>query len=214
MRKLMLCISVVAGLASCSDSKAPLSNDERSLIAELGFDEPLMTKVRENGRSIERLVGVTPDFDPAPADALVVSVDPGQGRAALKEIRTALAGTDYSAYLNDQAYGYGADKIAILKSHDDYEYLAIVRTDGINFDLEHEDVLARYRQWDQSFGLSLIGAGQDWLEAEFGTPPGDWSAFAQEVYEFCPDIVDQGTGDVKTLAEEMRTSNTLYLWWD
>jgi Domain of unknown function (DUF4253) len=59
-----------------------------------------------------------------------------------------------------------------------------------------------------------VGAGQDWIEAEFASYPEDWLAFANDVYEFCPDVVDQGASDVATLAAEMRRSNTLYLWWD
>jgi hypothetical protein len=39
-------------------------------------------------------------------------------------------------------------------------------------------------------------------------------AFAREVYAFCPDVVDQGTGAVEALAAEMSRTNTLYLWWD
>jgi hypothetical protein len=101
-----------------------------------------------------------------------------------------------------------------MKTTNPYDYLAVVRTDGINYDLEHAQVLARYREWADRFGLSLVGAGQDWLEAEFSSQPSDWLAFAREVYEFCPDVVEQGTNDVETLAQEMRSTNTLYLWWD
>ena len=45
-------------------------------------------------------------------------------------------------------------------------------------------------------------------------PPADWMALAREVYEFCPDIVDQGTETVERLAYEMRVTNELFLWWD
>ncbi len=54
----------------------------------------------------------------------------------------------------------------------------------------------------------------DWLQAEFVTPPSDWNSFAQEVYEFCPDVVDQGTGSVEALSLELQQMNGVYLWWD
>jgi len=79
---------------------------------------------------------------------------------------------------------------------------------------DHEAVIEQYRQWEKQYDLKLVGAGQDWLEAEIRNPPKDWLAFANEVYEFCPDIVDQGTGDVASLAEEMKRSGVVYLWWD
>ena len=39
-------------------------------------------------------------------------------------------------------------------------------------------------------------------------------AFANEVYEFCPDIVDQGVGDVEKLAAGIAATKEVYLWWD
>jgi len=34
------------------------------------------------------------------------------------------------------------------------------------------------------------------------------------MYEFCPDIVDQGCGDVQTLAKDLKKTQRLYFWWD
>ena len=75
-------------------------------------------------------------------------------------------------------------------------------------------MLAKYTEWSKKFGLKLVGAGQDWIEAEFAHPPTDWKAFAYEVYAFCPDVVDQGSGSVSALAKEMKAKNYVYLWWD
>ena len=75
-------------------------------------------------------------------------------------------------------------------------------------------ILARAKKWDARFGLVLRGAGFDWLEAEFVRPPKDMLELAKEVYEFCPDVVDQGTETVKVLATEMKRTSAVYLWWD
>jgi hypothetical protein len=37
---------------------------------------------------------------------------------------------------------------------------------------------------------------------------------AQHLYEFCPDIVDQGCGSVDALADELAMTGRLVLWWD
>jgi hypothetical protein len=60
----------------------------------------------------------------------------------------------------------------------------------------------------------LVGAGGEWLEARLRTPPPDWQAFAKEVAAFCPNVVDQCTGDVATLAKEMAENNSVYCSWD
>jgi hypothetical protein len=40
------------------------------------------------------------------------------------------------------------------------------------------------------------------------------AALAKRMYDFCPDIVDQGVGDVKELAAELKRTGKLYFWWD
>lgn len=39
-------------------------------------------------------------------------------------------------------------------------------------------------------------------------------ALAEQMYEFCPDIVDQGVGTVEKLARELKSSGRLFFWWD
>ena len=75
-------------------------------------------------------------------------------------------------------------------------------------------VIKRIEVWDERYGLVLIGAGFDWFEAKFKRLPPDMMVFAKEVYEFCPDVVEQGTGSIKALANEMKDGKYLYLWWD
>jgi hypothetical protein len=209
----LVLLVLIATLPSCTKKETTLSSQEREVVAAVRMDPAVALKVRALGTSIERLTGSTEENEEAPADGIVLTTKPKEGRGTLPKVRQLLTGTPYRAYLRDDAFGTGPDKIAIA-SVDDYGYLAIVRTDGINYDIDHTKVMERYRQWDKKYGLKLVGAGLDWLEAEFTTPPSDWTVFAKEVYEFCPDVVDQGTGDVPSLASEMQRSKTVYLWWD
>ncbi|QNP41974.1 DUF4253 domain-containing protein [Lysobacter solisilvae (ex Woo and Kim 2020)] len=212
MRRI-LAVSLLFVLAGCAAAKTGLSPEEMKLATEAHIDSEIAARARAQGRSLERLLAMTPDHDEAPSDGLVVVTDPGQGRKALQRLRKELAGSPYRAYLRDDRFGNGADRLAVVKG-DDYGYLATVRTDGINYDLDHDRIMERYRAWDARYGLKLVGAGTDWLEVELVTPPADWQAFAEEVYRFCPDVVDQGTGDVEALAAEMKAANTVFLWWD
>ncbi len=200
--------------SGCTFSKPSLSDAETEILSELSFDKTIMLEVKSFGTSLKRMQGVTDDYDEVPANGVILTVRPNSGRNTVFKIREKLAGTPYWAFLHDNKHGYGDDEIAIVEGSDAYSYLAIVRTDGVNLDLSHEQVVARYKEWDQKYGLLLVGAGQDWLEAEFKNPPNDWNAFAKEVFDFCPDVVEQGTGDIDTLAKEMRNQNSVFLWWD
>ncbi len=187
---------------------------QQALLDEVGLLGSLAERVRAEGTGLERLMAQTPDLDEVPAAGVVVVTAPGQGRARLVALRRLLPGSGFRAYLMDERFGSGPDRVAVARVADDAAYLAIVRTDGINHGLEHEDVMRLYAAWDARLGLRLDGAGLDWIEARITRPPADWDALAAEVYAACPDIVDQGVGSVEALAEDMRRHQTLSLWWD
>jgi hypothetical protein len=209
MRLLMIVALLLCG---CAAAEPPLTEAETAVASAAGVDAAIALKARSAGTSIERLVAITED-DEVPGPGIVVLTKPSAGREVLQKLRKDLAGTPYRAYLRDDGFGHGPDRIAVAKV-DDFGYLALVRTDGINQDIEHEVVLERYKAWNAKYGLELVGAGQDWLEARLVRPPADWNAFAKEVYAFCPDVVDQGTDSVDVLAKEMQRDNLVFLWWD
>jgi hypothetical protein len=202
-------------LFACIGAAAPkLSPAEGRLVSALGFDAALMLSVKSLGTALERLAMEDGMGAAIPHAGVVLLTRPGESERVLLAVRAKFANSPYGAWINDNAFGLGPDKVAIMKTHDQYAYLSVAHTEGINWDLEHKDVVARYREWSKKYGLELKGAGLDWLSARFGQPPADWLVFAREVYKFCPDIVDQGTGTVEKLATEMRRSNELFLWWD
>ena len=104
--------------------------------------------------------------------------------------------------------------VAVIKGTDDLDILRYRRTDGINYDLENEDVVKKISEWKSKYGLIVIGCSRDWLQIEFDKLPTNIDSFAKEVYEFCPDSVDQGVGTIDNLKEAIKEMNGLWLWWD
>ncbi len=52
------------------------------------------------------------------------------------------------------------------------------------------------------------------IEGEFKQPVVNAEKLAREMYQFCPDIVDQGTETIEALANELKANKNLFLWWD
>ena len=104
--------------------------------------------------------------------------------------------------------------VAVIKGIDDLDILKYRRTDGINYDLENEDVVKKISEWKEKYGLIVIGCSRDWLHVEFDKMPTNLDAFAKEVYKFCPDSVDQGVGTVDKLKEAIIEMKGVWLWWD
>ena len=211
---------LVANLTACRSEKASaatpdLAPAESKLVSEAGFDVKLIARVRAHGTALERQQSFQgADFQPVPGPGLVLVTKPGSGESVLLALRRDLSSTSYQAWLNDNTFGNGPDRIVILNSRDPYAYLASIPVNGTNYNIGHAQIVEQYRKWEARLGLRLTGGGGDWLSADITREPEDWLAFAREVYAFCPDIVDQGTNDVDTLAEEMRRRRLLYLWWD
>jgi Domain of unknown function (DUF4253) len=76
-------------------------------------------------------------------------------------------------------------------------------TDGANYELDTDAIIARLQQWQAVCTFRVVGAGHDKVDIEFDTLPEDMDAFVRDLYEFCPDLVDQGTGCVAEMIELM-----------
>jgi hypothetical protein len=115
-------------------------------------------------------------------------------------------------FISDLAYnGY---KVAVVNNPDPYAIMKYAGTNGLNYDITTEDIIAKYKKWDSEFGIRIIGIGPDFCECQIVNTDIDYPKLAEEVYEFCSDVVEQGTETVEKLAEEMEASETIYLWWD
>ncbi len=122
----------------------------------------------------------------------------------------------YSIFTLDEQFGIEGhpNTLAILKTTDKYQILRQVGTNGINYDITNDSLLHIIKTFDQKYGLQLTGASGDWCQFKINMPPVNWLTFAKEAYKVCPDIVEQGAGDVDNLAEEMQRTGVLYFWWD
>jgi hypothetical protein len=148
--------------------------------------------------------------------AVVVPVDEAQDvvmqvRRSLPKGYVVWAGTQ--RWLGQEKLD-GKSEIAIAPGQSQFDILRAAKSDAINFGKETEHLVKELKAWDEEFGIEIWHAETDTIELMLKQVPDDVEAFAQRVYEFCPDIVDQGDGDVGHLAETIAETKAVYLWWD
>lgn len=97
---------------------------------------------------------------------------------------------------------------------DPYKLMELAETNGINYNIETKHIIEKYKKWDKEFGIIPWGIGFDFCECKIKNSNIDFKKLAQEIYEFCPNVVDQGTETVDALEEEIKRTGTVYLWWD
>jgi hypothetical protein len=214
MNKLILTIAIVSALTSCGQ-KASLSDKEKGICTAISFDVDIAESLRQQTKQpIEQIPAVSEYGEILETkDAGLCSLvgEDGAYEFVMKEKENFRAkgyllfqfeGDDYKNY------------IGVIKGQDELEIIKWRQTNGINYDLENKDIIEKLQTWKQQNDFVIVGASMDWLEFRFKTMPGDINTFAQDVYEFCPDIVEQGTGDMPTLIKEINRMHGVYLWWD
>jgi hypothetical protein len=105
------------------------------------------------------------------------------------------------------------DKVGLLATADKYAVMALMDTNGDNYGIGTAGVIAWMKELERKHPYDLTEVGFDYLEGRFASPAKDPEGLARRMYEFCPDIVDQGVGTMKALTESVRAGK-LYFWWD
>jgi hypothetical protein len=186
--------------------------------AGLSFDIGLSLKKATNS-SIEQLelfneMDDTETADNAPrAIAICSRTTDANAKKVIEENLDRLIAENKYIFINEVSYnGY---KLAIIgNTSKPYEIMEFMGTNGCNHDIFTEDIIAKYRKWDAEFGIRPIGIGSDFCECKIINKNINYKKLAEEVYAFCPDVVDQGTDTVEALAAEIKVSGTIFLWWD
>jgi Domain of unknown function (DUF4253) len=205
---------VAAAVGSCERSAREPARTERQLASSLGFPESVIKSVASAGTAIRQLQGLRDDGTQFLATGITVDVPSRDARSLLERLRTDLRGSGYEAFLAEMHFSQKTDKIAILPAGEKFAFVKLRGTNGWNYELSPAQIIARLEEWDKRFGLTVVGAGFDWVEVALLRQPEDLNAFAREVYTFCPDILDQGTETVERLASEIKDTNSVFLWWD
>jgi len=75
------------------------------------------------------------------------------------------------------------------------------QTSAPNFDLDTNAIVAELKRWKTLCSFRVTEAEGDRATIEFDTLPRDMDSFVKDLYRFCPDLVDQGTGCVAEMVE-------------
>jgi hypothetical protein len=81
-----------------------------------------------------------------------------------------------------------------------------LETNGCNYDVSNEEILDRIQTWHQTIDVEVLEVTEDSITLHFKSLPADTRSFAQEIYEFCPDIIDQHFGCFDEIFEAMEES--------
>lgn len=215
-KKLTILIMGLFSLFGCGQ-KNSLTKVETELINKLTFNTELLTELKSLTKTeLKQLPAIDQEtgdvLDDKVFNGIFTETTEEKAIEYVKKLKTKFREKGYLIFVFE-----GEDdkkNVAVIKGTDELDILRYRRTDGINHDLENEDIVKKISEWKLKYGLIVIGCSRDWLQVEFDKLPNNIDAFANEVYEFCPDSVDQGVGSIDKLKEAIKEMNGLWLWWD
>jgi len=214
-RSLCLVLVLIALLLGAAEPPCNLSTSEERIANEIGFEKEILLLAKGESRGpVHRLSGYDEDGYQIMANGLTVSVPRSRSDQVLWSLRDKLKPLKYMAFIIEINSTRKIDKIGIIKGVDQYEILRIMHTNGDDDDVSHEEVINKLKVWSKRCPFEIIGAENDWVEIEFRVMPRDLKVFAEEIYEFSPDAVDEGAGSLSALIKEINSTKRLMLWWN
>ena len=175
-----------------------LSPEEAALIRDVGFDDESCQILKEYaGSALERLSlqrGGRLEDGPG----ICVAVNDGEEAERLMNVlREPLRSRGYRAFWSHRHGANGlmeGEELVVLRTTDPYALIRLLGTDGANYGISTGDIVARFDAWRELCEFDVVGASTSWVALQFSTLPKKLCEFAEEVYLFCPDTVEQGTG--------------------
>ncbi len=104
--------------------------------------------------------------------------------------------------------------VVILPNSDPFEIIKRIGTHGINYDRYNTDILEKLRKWHEDVQFDIVVIDQARIHAYMKNRAYDMKGFANEVYDFCPDVIDQGYGSMEEMVQDYKLNKYFWLWWD
>ena len=104
--------------------------------------------------------------------------------------------------------------VVILKAESAYDVINIVGTQAPNYGIGTNDIIERLKLWDNQVHFNFTVIDYDRVEAYMEQLPPDLKKFTKEIYEFCPDVIDQGYGSMKDMIKNYKEDKYFWMWWD
>ncbi|MNB89895.1 hypothetical protein D3C75_369460 [compost metagenome] len=202
-------ISLIFFVTACSSNSihTGLTTEEELLATELGYDlEVLQILKQATNNPIVQLTGYNEEQKTYKANGIASPTD--KGAEILDLIRNELKGKDYFVFMES------SQTVGIIKGKDQTKIIEIMGTEGPNYDIANEDVIDFFKDWRSKYDFNIVYADDSSVSVELNQLPKNLDLFANEIYDFCPDTVDSGSGSIEGLIEEIKLTNGVSFWWD
>lgn len=101
------------------------------------------------------------------------------------------------------------------KEKDVFAPLRKAGTNGDNYDISTEYIIARLRKWQKICSFRISDVDYNQMALKFDTLPKDIKGFIRDAYDLCPDFVQfEEETDLPVYEQQLAKTKKLGFWWD
>ena len=104
--------------------------------------------------------------------------------------------------------------IVIINKSDPLDIIELYGTCGVNYDIYTNDIVSFIKKWNSTINLQIDVIQEDRIQGRMNSLPQNLEQFANDVYTFCPDVIDQGYGSKEEMIQDYRSNRYFWVWWD
>jgi hypothetical protein len=209
---LLLC-ATGCGLQPARHTSA--SEQDYTLANSVHFDHAVMDELRAlTIRKISRLRSPSDKHDALQFDYSNESEITAGEKKTFNEVQTALKKKGYLLFKTEVHAHDGPDKFAVMHSADQMDIIRFRATSGPTYGITNSSLVQKLQEWNKRFGIEITGADADWVELRIaGLPASSASIFAEDLYNYCPDLATNA-GSQESLVAQIRDTRKVMLWWE
>ncbi len=120
----------------------------------------------------------------------------------------------YLTHLHFDSLNHSFFDIAIVQAKNQLEAVKRVGTSSKNYDVSNEKVLEKLESWNHKINYKIMVIDVNRIEGYLLSNPLSMKKFTEEIYEFCPDVIDKGYGTMDAMIKYYEVNKYFWLWWD
>lgn len=221
MKNIFLFLLVITSYGVSRAQSGGLSDEDKSLAAQIGFDEWVLAKIKKQYPDVvfSRMKQYIWDENYDLTDSTLVNgvtfyLNHSQADTLIYDSGEILWEKGYLVFRSYDAFVSNPNQVSILKTPDQFEALRIMGTAGYFHAIKVQDVINFSRSLHKRFPFRITLAQINTFEAVITGADIDWEALAAEIFKINPGVFDGTPNQIKNRAEEMKKENLLFMWWN
>lgn len=193
-----------------------LNDNELAVAQKTSFDVNIIAFLKtETSSTIFQSPNFIDDMGDGLSKNAIVSLVKNQEQAIAiqRKLRNNLILKGYYPFITQEHDIKDSWSITILKTNDQFEVIQFRKTEGIWHDIFTVDIVRKLNEWNDKYGVNLIGADKVSVSFEFKHLPENMLKFTHEISDFCPDIFDKSFKNIEHLKEFLSVGKIFTLRW-